>query len=64
MKKAVYKRALQIASEIMAMEGLCIEKQDTPCTHTRLLEEGNCGECIMWFFVSKAEEELKRGAKK
>lgn len=61
-KKQVYRRAMEIAADLMSRMDACVMPPERPCR----IKSGeaptpwDCGWCIEKYLVRKAKEELKR----
>ncbi len=58
MNKAVYRRALEIAADILLREGYCTGPDACPGETV-----DDCLPCVKRFFLKKAKEELRREAR-
>ena len=58
MKKLIYRRALEIAADILLREGYCVGPGACPGE-----TEEDCLLCAKRFFLKKAKEELRREAR-
>lgn len=57
MKKRVYKRAVEIAADVMIRGGFCTGYQSCPAPNW---EDADCEGCVRRFLTEKAKEELRR----
>ena len=61
MKKRVWKRATEIAADLMGRMGGCVEDDPERCPYVKGLT-CSCEHCIEKFLVRRAKQELAREA--